>query len=354
MERKNFLYLVLCGAAAVFIFCFCFKYVLSVALPFLIAFFIASSVQGAAGRFSSRTGAGKRVVSLLFGLLFFAAVVFFAFLSVSKLWGELTALAKSALEAREDIMGLTGKLLRRAESFILRFFPSAEGGAEILRAKTELFAEEALRSIVSAVSTKLPAFMGKIFSEVPKILFSIGVTFISCIYFCLDYDMIKTRALKLISRGGSPILTKIPHTSFITIVKYLRAVFIIFIITATALALGFLIIGVEYAWLFAAVAAFIDALPVFGSGALLLPYAAFQLISGNPARGAGVCLLWLAVTLIRQVAEPKIMGKSLGVHPLLNLASVYAGASFFGVTGVIFMPITVVILKNLLLPEERS
>jgi predicted PurR-regulated permease PerM len=48
------------------------------------------------------------------------------------------------------------------------------------------------------------------------------------------------------------------------------------------------------------------------------------------------------------------MGRSLGVHPLLNLAAVYAGASLFGATGVIFLPIIVVILKNLLLPEERS
>ncbi len=354
MARKNFLYFVLCGAATVFIFYFCFKYVLSVALPFLIAFFIAASVQGAAGRFSARTGASKRIVSLFFGILFFAAVGFFAFFCISKLWGELAEIAGNALEAREDIMGITGELLRRAESFILRFFPLAEGGAEILRAKTELFAEEALRSIVSAVSTKLPAFMGKIFSEVPKILFSVGVTFISCIYFCLDYDKIKLCLRNAISHGGSPLIAKIPHTSFITIAKYLRALFIIFIITAAVLTAGFLVIGVEYAWLFAVSAAFIDALPVFGSGVLLLPYAIFQLISGNLKNGIGICMLWLAVTLLRQVAEPKIMGKSLGVHPLLNLASVYVGASFFGVTGVIFMPITVVILKNLLLPEERS
>jgi predicted PurR-regulated permease PerM len=57
--------------------------------------------------------------------------------------------------------------------------------------------------------------------------------------------------------------------------------------------------------------------------------------------------------LLRQLIEPKIMGENLGLHPLLNLAAVYAGYSFFGVTGVVFLPISVVIFKNLLLPEKR-
>jgi len=228
-----------------------------------------------------------------------------------------------------------------------------ESGAEMLRERIELFAEEALRSIVSALSTRLPAFMGKVFSSVPRILFSLGVTLISCVYLCLDYDYISTGARRLLSRA-SPLLARVPHTSFVTIAKYLRAVFIMFLLTASVLAAGFLVLGVRYAWLLALAAAFIDALPVLGSGVLLFPYAAYLFISGELSRALGVLLLWGAVALLRQLLEPRVMGRSLGVHPLLNLASVYAGASLFGVIGVIFLPITVVILKNLLFPEERS
>jgi sporulation integral membrane protein YtvI len=353
MARKNFPYTVLCISLAVFIFYLGFKYVLPVALPFLAAFFISASVQGAAARFSARTGVSKRFLSLFFGLLFFAAAGFFAFLAVRELWGELASIARGALAAREDIMGLTGELLRRAESLILRFFPSAEGGAEIFRARIELFAEEMLRSIVSVLSTRLPAFMGKVFASVPKILFSLGTALISCVYLCLDYDAVSIGARRLLSRA-SPLLARVPHTSFVTIAKYLRAVFVMFLLTASLLAAGFLLLGVRYAWLFALAAAFIDALPVFGSGALLFPYAAYLFISGEAVRALCVLLLWGAAALLRQLLEPRVMGRSLGVHPLLNLAAVYAGASLFGATGVIFLPIIVVILKNLLLPEERS
>jgi len=354
MAQKKFVYFVLYGAFAVLLFYLGFRYALPAVLPFLVAFFIAASVQGISERFSARTGAKKRYVSLFFGMLFFAASGFFLFLCISKLWGELSALVGGALDAREDIMGRTQALLRKVESFVLRLFPAAEGNAEVFRARIELFAEEALKSIISAVSTHIPAFMARVFSEVPKILFSLAVTLISCVYLCLDYDYIRAAAKKITQRGGLPMLAKIPRASFLTIAKYLRALFVIFLMTAAVLAVGFLIIGIKYAWLLAVFAAFIDALPLFGSGAVLLPYAAFMFIAGDFRRGIGLLLLWGAVLLLRQFAEPKIMGKNLGLHPLLNIAAVYIGYSFFGVTGVIFLPITIVILKNLFIPEERS
>ncbi|MBQ9745350.1 MAG: sporulation integral membrane protein YtvI [Clostridia bacterium] len=329
-----------------------FKYALPVALPFLVSFFIACSVQKAAGRFAARTGAGKRFVSLCMGLLFLFAVGFVFFLCVSKLWGELAELASGAIAAREEILSRTQSVLRRAESFILRFFPAAFRNAEALRARMEILAEEMLRSVISALSTKIPAFMGQIFSEVPKILFSLGVTLVSCVYFCLDFDKIRAFAKKHMSRGGFAFLLRVPGESFHTLARYLRAVFIMFLMTAALLAVGFLVLGVEYAWLIAVGAAFVDALPVFGSGAVLLPYAALRLIAGDFRRGIGVLVLWGAVSLLRQAAEPRIMGKNLGVHPLVNLAAVYVGYSFFGVTGVVFLPITVVIAKNLFCARE--
>lgn len=354
MTHRKFLYFVLYGIVAALCLHLGFKYALPAALPFLAAFFIAASVQGAAGRFSSLTGIPKRFFSLLFGLLFFASAGIFVFFVLSRLWAELASIARNALAAREDIMGFTASLLRRAESFVLRFFPAAEGGAELLRARIELFTEEALLSLVSAISTRLPAFMGKIFSHVPKILFSLGVTLISCIYLCLDYEGICAGVRRFLSRRGLPLLARVPRASFLAAAGYLRALFVIFLLTSAVLAAGFMLLGVKYAWLFAAVAAFIDALPVFGSGAILLPYSAALLVCGDLPRGAGIALLWGAVTLLRQIIEPKVMSKSLGVHPLLNLAAVYAGASLFGWAGIVFMPVTVVILKNLFLSDERS
>jgi sporulation integral membrane protein YtvI len=354
MESKKIPRLFLYCALAALCFFLGFKYALPAALPFIAAFFIASAARGAAGLFVGRECGAKRCLSLFFGLFFFAAAGFISFLCLSRLWGELSALARGAMDAREEITKETQKFFRALEGLLLRFFPGAEGGADALRARIELFAQEALKSVISEVSTKIPAFMAMAFSAVPKILFSLGITLISCIYLCLDYAYVRARCEKLLSRFGSPVLARVPRTSFFTAAKYLRALFIIFLLTAAVLTVGFLFLGVKYAFALAALTAFIDALPVFGSGAVLLPYAAFLLLSGDFGRGAGFIFLWCALFLLRQLTEPKIMGESLGVHPLVSLAAVYVGASFFGITGVIFLPITVVILKNLLFTEERS
>ena len=341
-------------ALAVFALWVCFEYALPVALPFLAAFFISAAARGAAERLLFGRRRGKRLLSLFLGLLFFAAAGCFSFFCLSWLWGELSALARGAVDAREEIAFRTKDFLFALERFLLRFFPTAESEAELLRARIELFAEEALKSVISAVSTKLPAFMAKAFAQVPKVLFSLGVTLISCIYLCLDYERIRAFCAPLLARFGSPLASKLPRTAFLTAASYLRAVFIIFLMTDATLTAGFLLLGVKYAFALAALTAFIDALPLFGGGAVLLPYAAFSLLSGDIRTSVGLVLLWGALLLLRQLAEPKIMGESLGVHPVVSLAAVYVGASFFGVTGAVFLPITVVILKNLLFPEERS
>lgn len=351
-NRKKLLLSFIYIIAAVFAAYFAFKYALPALFPFLVSFFIACSVQGAAERFSARTGVKKRHAALCFGLLLLGAFALFCFLCLSKLWAELSELVGGAIDVREEILERTQSLLLRLEGFLLRFFPAAEENAELLRAGIELFAAEAMRSVISALSTQIPAFMGSVFSQVPKILFSLAVTLISCVYLCLDFDLVRGFFSRLAARGGFPLLAKVPRASFAALAKYLRALFFIFLLTASVLALGFLILGVRYAWLLAVFTAFIDALPLFGSGAVLIPLSLYSFVTGDFGSGGGLLLLWALCALVRQLAEPRIMGKNLGLHPLLNLAAVYVGYSFFGVTGVVFLPITVVILKNLSLGQK--
>ena len=103
---------------------------------------------------------------------------------------EKARILKEAADRRDEIIA-------EAES------RAKESGEKLIadaREQIRLEKEEALRSIVSALSTRLPAFMGKVFASVPKILFSLGTALISCIYLCLDYDYISEKARRLLSR----------------------------------------------------------------------------------------------------------------------------------------------------------
>jgi predicted PurR-regulated permease PerM len=111
---------------------------------------------------------------------------------------------------------------------------------------------------------------------------------------------------------------------------------------------------VRYAFLLALVTAVLDALPVLGVGVVLVPYAAISLISGNTALGVGLLLLYGVITVVRQIAEPRLVGKSLGLHPILMLVSFYAGWKLFGVAGVFIGPLLVMIIKALWRPKEQQ
>lgn len=340
---KRIFYIVLYVILAILCAYCIFEYVFGAILPFLISFAVAYSVQKHASSLGRKTGWKKKYCSLFLGAMLMLTVGTMAFLLISKLWQELYAFAKSVVGMREDIMEKAMEISKKAGDLITRFFPDSES----IDQSIEKLLDKGAESIISIVTTYIPSLMGKIFSEVPKILFFLAATFISCIYFCLDFDKICDYIKNHFPKGRFSSLGRLPKASFRALGKYMRAEFIIFLLMASLLTVGFIIVGTEYACLLAVFTAFIDILPVFGSGVVLVPYALYSLVSGNAGRCIALLIIWGAVSLVRQISEPKIMGKNLGVHPIVNLISVYVGYTFFGVTGIVLLPISVVIVKNL-------
>ena len=122
--------------------------------------------------------------------------------------------------------------------------------------------------------------------------------------------------------------------------------------TLSLLLVGFLVLKVSYFFLLALLTAFLDILPVLGVGTVLIPYAVFELIGGRLARGIGLLVLYAVITVLRQIAEPHLVGKSLGLHPILMLVSFYAGLKLFGVAGLLVGPALALLIKGLV--EHRE
>jgi len=85
----------------------------------------------------------------------------------------------------------------------------------------------------------------------------------------------------------------------------------------------------------------------------LLPWALFSLLTGNTALGIGLAVLYAVITVIRQVIEPHIVGKSLGLHPILMLVALYAGLKIFGLIGVFAGPALALGVKVFFSREEQ-
>ena len=119
------------------------------------------------------------------------------------------------------------------------------------------------------------------------------------------------------------------------------------LITFGELAVGFLLLGVELALLLAALVALVDALPVFGTGTVLLPWAGAELLSGRLQMCLGLLALYAVVTVVRSLLEPKLTGARAGLPPLAALLAMYMGFQAFGVAGMVLSPLCAVLLKEL-------
>ena len=133
----------------------------------------------------------------------------------------------------------------------------------------------------------------------------------------------------------------------VTIGRWLRAQCVLIVITFFQLLVGLLLIRQPYALLLAVVIAFIDALPVFGTGTVLLPWAVLCCLEGNFPKGIALTALYLVIWLVRSIMEPKLMAQSAGLPPLPALAAMYIGFCAMGVAGMILGPILLLLIKQL-------
>ena len=123
---------------------------------------------------------------------------------------------------------------------------------------------------------------------------------------------------------------------------WLRAQAKLACVTFLIVTAGFLILKINYAPLWAFILALVDAVPLLGTGIVLIPWSLVSLLQGNHVRSLGLLLLYAAAALTRSALEPKLVGKQLGLDPLLTLAALYTGYRLWGIGGMILSPLIAV------------
>lgn len=123
-------------------------------------------------------------------------------------------------------------------------------------------------------------------------------------------------------------------------------------ITYLFLTLGFLLLKIAYAPLWALAVSAVDAFPILGTGTVLVPWSVVCILQGEGHRAIGLLVLYLSVSLTRSVLEPRFVGRELGLDPLVTLIALYAGFKLWGFLGMIFMPLTVMTLIQIV--KERK
>lgn len=133
---------------------------------------------------------------------------------------------------------------------------------------------------------------------------------------------------------------------------YLKAESILILVSFVISLIGlyifkFMGLNVEYPLIAALGIGFVDALPIFGSGTVMIPWAIIIAFNGDYTLSICILGLWIFMSIIRQIIEPKVVSKQIGIHPIFTLIAMYTGFRFIGVMGMLIGPIMLIILKDI-------
>lgn len=133
---------------------------------------------------------------------------------------------------------------------------------------------------------------------------------------------------------------------------FLKAESILIIVSFVISLIGlyiFKIVGlnVQYPLMAALGIGFVDALPIFGSGTVMLPWALITACNGDYRLAISIFVLWVFMSIVRQVIEPKVVSGQIGIHPIFTLIAMYTGFRFIGVIGMLIGPVILIVLKDI-------
>ena len=190
-------------------------------------------------------------------------------------------------------------------------------------------------------------------SRIPSILIGIVVTIVLACFMTADYDLIVRFVYCQFPKDKRKDLTRAKQLLKMNLGKMAKAYALIMLVTFTEVFAGLTILKMiglfnsSYIAVIAVVTAIVDVIPVLGTGTIVLPWAAYSFIVGNYGMGIGLLVLYVTVTVIRQIVEPKLVAGQLGLPPFVTLIAMYLGLKIFGVLGVFALPIIAIMLKLL-------
>ncbi len=310
------------------------RYGLVLALPFLLAWAVAFAMRPVAAFFHRSTHLSLRLCrvfsSLLFILLLLGGVLCLVILLGAQLWRFLSGISEGDLSAIVDfLLDPLGGAFSHME------------GMEALSKRLAEAADNVFHEGISAVASAIAAIVG----AVPRIfLFSI-VTVIATVYISYDLERVNHLLLSLLNPSARQAVRTFLSRFCGGVWPYVRSYLILMLLTFFIMTVGLVMIGSEYALLLAVIIALVDPLPIVGVGTVLIPWSLFHLFFGNTGFGIGLLVLYVIHEIFRQVAEPRILGKSMGIHPLLTLVLLYVGYSLLGLLGLLLLPVLTVGLQ---------
>ena len=341
-RRKELLFRLLWWAAATGVGWLALRYALVWLLPFLLALGAAALLEPLIETARRRLHLRRSFTAAVLTLVLVGGVLAVLIVLAVQVVEQAVALVSSLPELLAALPDTLTSLERRLESFCAA---CPEGVGRAARGLLSSLPEETAR-LAGQVSSAVLQEAGRAMGALPQILLACGTTVLAVFFTLSAYPAV----MGFFRRQLGPGLARaqgVKANVFATLGKWLKAECILLAVTFCQLLAGLLLIRQEYALLLAALIALIDALPVFGTGTVLVPWAAAVCLLGNVPKGIALLALFAVISVVRSVLEPKLVAAQAGLPPLASLAAMYVGFCAMGVAGMVLAPVLLLLVKQL-------
>ena len=310
------------------------RFLLPVTLPFLLGLGLALAAEPLVVFFSDRLrlrrglAAGIGVTIALF--MAALAVLILGALAVK----EITGLTRILPQARQTVQ--TG--LRSLEDLLLSLAARTPDGISAFLTEKVLELFSGGTALLSRLSDRLLGIATGLLGRIPDGALGFGTTLISGYMFSAKLPRIKAFLSHRIPDAWKDRYLPALATVKSSVSAYLLAQCKLAAITFAILTAGLLILGTRMAPLWAGLIALVDAVPLLGTGTVMIPWALVCLIQGDHIRAVGLASIYTAAAITRSVMEPRLVGRHMGMDPLVTLFALYLGYRLWGILGLLIAP----------------
>ena len=313
-------------------------------MPFLIAFIISILIEPMIRFLMKKTRLSRKVSAICVLIFVFSIIIGLL------IWG-ITGLVSESSNLLNGLNDYFEKLYSQFQNIISHIDFSKIQIPDEVKNTIQASALDFLNTLSNFIKNALSTLINVV-TSIPTVAIYVVITTLSLYFICTDkvymLDQVEHHMPKRWVKKIGIHLKELINT----LGGYLKAQIILIIISFVIVLVGLLILhflgqNVKYPLLAALLIGFVDALPILGSGTVMVPWAIISGINGDIVLAISLLAIFAIIIVTRQILEPRIVSSHIGIHPIFTIIAMYTGFKLIGVIGMFIGPIVLIILKNI-------
>ena len=312
------------------------RYLLPPLSPFVAGFFFAWVLHKPAQAIGRKLHLHYRLPAFVLGLILYAVLFFVVLIAGAQVISALEHFVPQIpVIYANQIVPFIAEAFDKLEVQMQDFDPAIVDVVD--RLSQELFSY--LQKAISSISVAAVRLASSLITGLPSVILSVILMVVSTFFIVLDFDHIVSYVLGIMPKRIRETFTETVVTGVGSVRKILGSYILIMCLSFFELSIGLLLLDIPYAVGIALVIAIIDIMPVLGTGLVLIPWAIIAAVLRLYPTAIGIAMLYIIMLVVRNIVEPKLVGKQMGLHPVVTLICMFLGLEMFGILGLFGFPI---------------